>query len=53
MAVTSKWQLFDSKLMDEVCNTRLKEFQTAKVKENAWMAVASETGLCRPIAVVV
>jgi len=44
MAVTSKWRLFDSKLMDEVRNTGLKEFSNTKVKENACIAVALEMG---------
>jgi len=43
-AVTSKWQLFDSKLIDEVRNTRLKEFRNVEIKENAWKAIASERG---------
>jgi len=44
MAVTSKWRLFYSKLIDEVRNTRLKEFQNTKTKANAWIAVGSEMG---------
>jgi len=44
MAITSKWRLFDSKLIYKVRNTRLKEFWNANIKENAWIAVASEMG---------
>jgi len=44
MAVTSKRRLFDSNLINEVRNTRLKEFKNAKIKENAWIAVASKMG---------
>ena len=50
MASWSSWRAFDSNVIDAVrskpvlYNTRLKEFSSNKIKENAWKAVAAEVG---------